>query len=101
MVTVHVSLPEPPGERGRKVEHWRTRPRHTFLAALMLFTASTMGVSAWLTWRPESRATAVFILAMASAVACLAVVVWRTGARRRQEQLHLIRAAASNRRKLL
>jgi hypothetical protein len=101
MVTIQVSLPEPPGERGRKVEHWRTRPRHTVVATLMLFTALTMGVAGWFDWRPESRGTAVFILAMASTVALLAAAVWRRGARLRRGQRHLMRTAASNRRKLL
>jgi hypothetical protein len=101
MVTVHVSLPEPPGERGRTVEYWRTKPRYNLVAPLMLFAALTMGISGWLAWRPESRGTALFILILASAVAFLAVVVWRRGASRRREQPHLMRAAASNRRNFL
>jgi hypothetical protein len=84
MVTVHVSLPEPPGDRGRKLEYFLAKPRHRIATPLMLFNSATLLVAAWFTWRSQSRGIALCVAAMSLATAFLAALVWRQGKRREE-----------------
>ena len=86
MVTVHVSLPEPPGERGHKVEHFLAKPRHKIVTPVMLFNSATLLVAAWFTWHSQSHGTALLVVAMSLAMAFFAALVWRRG-RRQEERL--------------
>ena len=81
MVTVRLSLPEPPGERGMKVQYFFARRRYKVVAPMCLFSAALLGVSGWLTWGGQYNGTALSLFAISLVQLLLSVIVWLRGSR--------------------
>ena len=70
----------PPGEPGKRVEHFMRKPRHKVLLPILAFNVMSFGFISWTSWTVD-RERAVTFLGLCVVMSLLSWVVWRSGQR--------------------